>query len=47
MSPSASPDLREWIDEYRAANAALLESDPEFRRWLDEEYVVIGGGWQY
>jgi hypothetical protein len=47
MSPLASADLQQWLDEYAATNAALLDADPEFRRWLDEEYVPIGGAWQY
>jgi transposase-like protein len=43
----APVEIRRWLERYKEANAALLESDPEFRRWLDEEYVAIGGGWQY
>jgi hypothetical protein len=30
-------------DDYRE----FLGDDPEFRRWLEEEYVPIFGGWQY
>jgi hypothetical protein len=47
MPPLASVELRRWLDDYRAAHAPLLDADPEFRRWLDEEYVPIGGAWQY
>lgn len=48
MSKPSSPlDACRWIDEYREANQALLNADPEFRHWLDEEYIPIGGGWQY
>jgi hypothetical protein len=47
MSFSALPEIQHWLSEYRVTNAALLDADPEYRRWLDEEYVPIGGGWQY
>lgn len=36
-----------WLQTYKADNVALLESDPEFDRWLEKEYVPISGGWQY
>jgi hypothetical protein len=42
-----SPEIHRWIEDYKAANAALLGAEPGFRRWLDEEYAPIGGGWQY
>jgi hypothetical protein len=47
MSRFASAEVCRWVEGYKAANTALLASDPEFRRWLEEEYVPIGGGWQY
>jgi len=42
-----SIEINRWLEDYKNSNAALLDSNPEFRRWLDEEYVPIGGGWQY
>jgi hypothetical protein len=47
MSRPASPAAHEWINDYLQANAALLEAEPEFRRWLEEDYAPIAGGWQY
>ena len=47
MSRLASPQTREWITDYVQDNAALLEAEPEFRRWLEEDYAPIAGGWQY
>lgn len=40
-------ELRSWIHEYKQANRDLLDADPAFEQWLHEEYVPIGGGWQY
>ena len=39
--------MADWFDSYRADNAELVASDPEFARWLEEEYAPIAGGWQY
>jgi hypothetical protein len=36
-----------WLEQYKESHADLLEQDPQFRLWLDDEYVPIGGGWQY
>lgn len=36
-----------WLVGYTKANADLLDADPEFRRWLLEDYRPIAGGWQY
>jgi hypothetical protein len=47
MPVSVLLDAGDWLDEYRRANHELIAGDPEFGRWLDEEYVPIGGGWQY
>jgi hypothetical protein len=41
------PNVQEWIESYKAANAAVLDADPEFRQWLEEDYSPIWGGWQY
>lgn len=40
-------ELRSWMHEYKEANRDLLDADPAFEQWLQEEYVPIGGGWQY
>jgi hypothetical protein len=47
MSRFASLEIRRLVEDYRAAHADLLDADAEFRRWFDEEYIPIGGGWQY
>jgi len=39
--------LRYSIETYKKEHRELLESDPEFARWLEESYVPIAGGWQY
>ena len=36
-----------WLEEYKHANVGLLQADPQFRQWLDEEYVPLQGAWQY
>lgn len=41
-APAAS-----WLVEYKEANRELIANDPEFARWLEEDYVPIAGGWQY
>jgi hypothetical protein len=40
-------EIQRWVEDYKDENTALLDADPEFRRWLEEEYIPIGGGWQY
>lgn len=40
-------EIQQWLDDYRTENSELIDADPEFRRWLDEEYVPLGGAWQY
>jgi hypothetical protein len=47
MSRFPFPEVRQWLDQYKEANGALLDADPAFSRWLEEDYVPIGGGWQY
>ena len=37
----------DWMAAYRAANADRLNTDTEFARWLESDYVPIAGGWQY
>jgi hypothetical protein len=37
----------ELLDAYEGSQRELLRSDPEFARWLAEEYVPIAGGWMY
>jgi hypothetical protein len=43
----SSGEFNSWLDNYKNDNIALLDAEPEFRRWLDKEYAPIGGGWQY
>lgn len=47
MFLSSSLDLTSRIQDYKEANQTLLDAHPEFRRWLDDGYVPIAGGWQY
>lgn len=35
------------VDAYKRSHQELLASNPEFREWLEREYVPITGGWQY
>lgn len=37
----------DWLAEYKASKAQLLNANPEFAAWLETEYVPIAGGWQY
>jgi hypothetical protein len=39
--------LEQWLETYEASQRELLYSDPEFARWLDEEYVPVAGAWMY
>jgi hypothetical protein len=36
-----------WLQDYKESHRDLLASDPDFARWLDEEYLPIAGGWMY
>jgi hypothetical protein len=36
-----------WLTDYKVAYHDLLVNEPEFARWLEEDYVPIAGGWQY
>jgi hypothetical protein len=47
MSTDADIAVNRWLVRYKEANHNLLLSNPEFSRWLDEEYVPIAGGWMY
>lgn len=47
MSEAMPLGLPRWLDNYMVVNAPLLDAEPEFRRWLEEEYVPIAGAWQY
>jgi hypothetical protein len=42
-----STDSAEWLADYKATNAQLIESDPAFAEWLETGYKPIAGGWQY
>jgi hypothetical protein len=42
-----SVDVRAWMQDYKESHRQLLDADAEFERWLDNEYVPIGGAWQY
>lgn len=45
--PRNDGSIAEWIADYKARHAALLRENPDFARWLDENYIPIAGGWQY
>jgi hypothetical protein len=36
-----------WLERYKASHQQLLDADPDFARWLEEEYLPIAGGWMY
>jgi hypothetical protein len=40
-------DLSQWLATYKAEHDTLLEEDAEFAQWLETEYVILAGGWQY
>jgi hypothetical protein len=44
LTPSEHSHL---LASYRQQHQQLLDSDPEFRQWLDIEYRPLTGGWQY
>ena len=39
--------LRQLVAVYREEHRDELSSDPEFARWLEEDYAPIAGGWHY
>ena len=39
--------LRQLVAVYREEHRAELSRDPEFARWLEEDYAPIAGGWHY
>jgi hypothetical protein len=39
--------FEQWLETYQGSQRELLHSDPEFERWLDEEYVPVAGAWMY
>lgn len=39
--------LRYWLGAYKEEYRDQLERDPEFARWLEEQYIPIAGGWYY
>ena len=39
--------LGEWLDSYRDTEQELVRGDPDFARWLEEEFVPVAGGWMY
>lgn len=49
MSDQKFPEISvdRWLDSYKDTNHELLSRDPEFARWLEQDYVPIAGGWQY
>lgn len=38
---------RRMVDDYKHSHQELLAGNPDFREWLEKEYVPIAGGWQY
>lgn len=39
--------LDEWLSIYKAEHSELLERDPEFARWLEDDYIPVAGGWEF
>jgi len=39
--------IRSMVEDYKAAHPEVLADNPDFREWLENEYVPIAGGWQY
>jgi len=36
-----------WLEAYKEQYHDQLERDPEFARWLEEQYIPIAGSWWY
>jgi hypothetical protein len=36
-----------WLEQYKRDHAGLIQRDPTFGQWLEEEYVPLVGGWLY
>jgi hypothetical protein len=45
--PSTRRRTDSFIYHYKLRHRDLLDQDPAFARWLEEEYVPIAGGWMY
>ena len=43
----AAVRTQRMVDDYKLRHQELLAADPDFREWLEKEYVPITGGWQY
>ena len=39
--------LDQWLEAYKHQHRDILEAEPEFAAWLQEEYQPLAGGWQY
>jgi hypothetical protein len=39
--------LRQLLVAYKEEHRDELSRDPEFARWLEEDYAPIAGGWHY
>lgn len=46
-SASTGTGVADLIAAYKQAATDVIASDPEFARWLDEEYAPLAGGWHY
>jgi hypothetical protein len=46
-APPSKRAIAEWMGRYKDAHHDTLADDPEFTRWLEEDYAPIAGGWHY
>ncbi len=44
---TANVRIQRMVDDYKLTHSQLLADNPDFREWLENEYVPIAGGWQY
>ena len=44
---NATSRTQRMVDGYKFTHPELLAANPDFRDWLENEYVPIVGGWQY
>lgn len=44
---TATARIQRIVDDYKHTHPELLADNPDFRKWLEKEYVPITGGWQY
>jgi len=47
VQPGIRGVLDEFLEGYKASRQDLLDRDPAFASWLEDQYVPLAGAWQY